>query len=231
MKILALDSATAACSTAVWIDEAVTARRYESMSRGHAARLMPMVRDVMAESGLAFGEIDYIATTTGPGGFTGLRIGLAAARAIALAAKIPIVGYTTFEVVARSPRSWPAPRPLLVVMDAKRADFYFQLFRSDGAALTAPATAPPAGIAAALRLAMVSGDPVAICGDGADAVIEELDAYEMPLRRIDGPDAPDAAVLARIAQADIGVDEAMFDTEMRPPEPLYLRPPDAALPR
>jgi hypothetical protein len=72
---------------------------------------------------------------------------------------------------------------------------------------------------------------VAICGDGADAVIEELDAYEMPLRRIDGPDAPDAAVLARIAQADIGVDEAMFDTEMRPPEPLYLRPPDAALPR
>ena len=143
MKILALDSATAACSAAVWVGAGVVARRYESMSRGHAVRLMPMVRDVMGESGLAFGEIDYIATTTGPGGFTGLRIGLAAARAIGLAANIPVIGYTTFEVVARSPRTRSASLPLLVVMDAKRADYYFQLFDSDGATLTAPATAPP----------------------------------------------------------------------------------------
>jgi tRNA threonylcarbamoyladenosine biosynthesis protein TsaB len=232
MKILALDSATAACSAAVWVGAGVVARRYESMSRGHAVRLMPMVRDVMGESGLAFGEIDYIATTTGPGGFTGLRIGLAAARAIGLAANIPVIGYTTFEVVARSPRTRSASLPLLVVMDAKRADYYFQLFDSDGATLTAPATAPPAGIAAAIRSAAPPPtDFVTVCGDGADAVLEERDVRETHWRRGDGPDAPDAAVLARIAHADICAEETVFRTERRPPEPLYLRPPDAALPR
>ena len=101
MKILAIDSATAACSAAVWSGDGIAAHRFETMARGHAVHLMPMVRDVMAESGLDFHDLDFIATTTGPGGFTGLRIGLAAARALAMAAKLPIVGYSTLETVAQ----------------------------------------------------------------------------------------------------------------------------------
>ena len=244
MKILALDSATAACSAAVWIDDGVVAHRFDSMSRGHAERLMPMVRDVMAESDITFGDLDFIATTTGPGGFTGLRVGLAAARALALAAKIPIFGYTTLEVVARSPRIYsqqilPVPRPLLVVLDAKRTDYYFQLFHSDRANLTEPATASPTVMAAVVATELgVTGtspdDPLSICGDGADAVIEKLRACGVLLHRDGGPDAPDAAVLASLAHADASdadANEAAFGIMSRPPEPLYLRAPDAALPR
>jgi tRNA threonylcarbamoyladenosine biosynthesis protein TsaB len=230
MNILALDSATAACSAAVWSGDGIAAHRFEPMARGHAEHLMPMVRDVMAESGLSFHDLDCIATTTGPGGFTGLRIGLAAARALAMAAKLPIAGYTTLEIVARSPQGQAAPHPRLVVLDAKRSDFYFQLFLPDGAALSEPATAKPAAIAAALA----SQGPMTICGDGANAVYEELKACGVQIQRSTGPDAPDAAVLAQIAHGDIDGDidgDINFEFASRPPEPVYLRPPDAALPR
>ena len=226
MKILAIDSATAACSAAVWSGDGIAAHRFETMARGHAVHLMPMVRDVMAESGLEFHDLDFIATTTGPGGFTGLRIGLAAARALAMAAKLPIVGYSTLETVARSPRRDANRRPVLVVLDAKRTDFYFQLFKPDGAAMGPPATAAPDVIAAAVT----PQNPVIICGDGADAVFETINAYGVQLERSKGPDVPDAAILAQIAHSDVGSD-MKFQFKSRPPEPVYLRAPDAALPR
>ena len=226
MKILAIDSATAACSAAVWSGDGIAAHRFETMARGHAVHLMPMVRDVMAESGLDFPDLDFIATTTGPGGFTGLRIGLAAARALAMAAKLPIVGYSTLETVARSPRRDANRRPVLVVLDAKRTDFYFQLFKPDGAAMGPPATAAPDLIAAAVT----PQNPVIICGDGADAVFETINAYGIQLERSKGPDVPDAAILAQIAHSDVGSD-MKFQFKSRPPEPVYLRAPNAALPR
>ena len=79
MKILALDTATSSCSVAIWAD-AVKAARATAMERGHAEALMTMVVEAMAEAGVAFPDIDLVAVTVGPGSFTGLRIGLAAAR-------------------------------------------------------------------------------------------------------------------------------------------------------
>ena len=224
MNILALDSATTACSVAIWKGDAIAARIHETMARGHAVRLMPMVRDAMTAADLAFDQIDLIATTIGPGGFTGLRIGLAAARALALAAAAPIVGFTTLEVVARERILAKEPlneRPILVVLDAKRSDFYAQLFDSDGAPLTEPAAAPVAEIAAGLpKGAMV------LCGDGAGLILDELRTLGVCVDCADGPSTPDAAVLAELAHAG-----APWDKKSPPPEPLYLRPPDAALPR
>ena len=99
MRLLALDTATAACSVALWRDGAVLARRFEAMLRGQSEALMPMVGAVLAEAGCGFKDLDAIAVTVGPGAFTGLRIGLAAARGMALAAELPLIGVTTLEAV------------------------------------------------------------------------------------------------------------------------------------
>ncbi len=100
MKILALDSATGACSVALWHDGAILARRFAVMDRGQSEVLIPMVREVLAEAGADFPSIDVFGVTVGPGAFTGLRIGLAAARGMALASGRPLVGVSTFEAVA-----------------------------------------------------------------------------------------------------------------------------------
>src|SRR6266853_3397229 len=122
MKVLAFDSSAAACSAAVRDgDGGLLAHRFESLARGHAERLMPMLRAVMAEAGLAFAALDLIAVTTGPGSFTGIRVGLAAARGLALASGLPILGVTAFEALAQAVS--PVERAglgLLVAIDSRR---------------------------------------------------------------------------------------------------------------
>ena len=92
MKILACDTALGACSVAVLDGEKTLAHRFEVMARGHAEALAPMVDDTMRESGLAFSQIDRLAVTTGPGTFTGQRVGLAFMRALRVALKKPLLG-------------------------------------------------------------------------------------------------------------------------------------------
>ena len=102
MLILAIDTALDACAAAV-LDTApakVIAQESLPMKRGHAEALMPLIARVMKQSGIAFAALDRIAVTTGPGSFTGLRVGLSAARGIALAADKPVVGVTTLTAYA-----------------------------------------------------------------------------------------------------------------------------------
>ena len=102
MLILAIDTALDACAAAV-LDTATTqliAQESQPMKRGHAEALMPLIARVMKASGIAFASLDRIAVTTGPGSFTGLRVGLSAARGIALAANKPVVGLTTLTAYA-----------------------------------------------------------------------------------------------------------------------------------
>ena len=94
VSVLGIDTSAAACSAALWRDGAVIAREHAAMARGHAESLMPMVERVMR--GAAYESLDAVAVTAGPGAFTGLRIGLAAARGIALAAGIPAIGVSAF---------------------------------------------------------------------------------------------------------------------------------------
>ena len=100
MRLLALDTATSACSAALWQDGTVLARHLQPMARGQSEALLPMVAAVMAEAGLAFADLDLLAVTVGPGTFTGIRIGLAAARGLALATGLPLAGIATTEAVA-----------------------------------------------------------------------------------------------------------------------------------
>ena len=166
MKILALDSATSACSAAVWADGRVMARRHAEMARGQSEALVPMVAEVMAEVGLGFADLDLLAVTVGPGAFTGIRIGLAAARALALAAGLPLAGVSTLEAVAAAA---PADgRPLLVVLDSKREEVWAQAFGPDRTPLTEPAALAPAEAAA------LAGPAWTVAGDAAALVLPLL---------------------------------------------------------
>ncbi|MDH3228650.1 MAG: tRNA (adenosine(37)-N6)-threonylcarbamoyltransferase complex dimerization subunit type 1 TsaB [Alphaproteobacteria bacterium] len=219
MTLLAVDCATNACSAALWLDGGPGPRRYRPMRRGHAEALMPMVGAVMDEAGLSFSDLDAIAVTTGPGAFTGIRIGLAAARGFALAAGLPLIGVTTLEAVASAHDGGGAH--LLVALDSKRDDIYVQLFGPDGAPLTDPASAVPE---AAARL-VPEGPAVALAGDAADRMAAALAGREPAPRRLGGPGLPDAAVVARLAARRFAA--APPGPRKAPPSALYLRPPDA----
>jgi len=218
MRLLAMDTATNACSAALWEDGEILAYRFEPMKRGQAERLVPLVQEVLEEAEASWESLDGLTVTIGPGAFTGLRIGLATARAMALAAAKPLVGITTLDAVAEGvPEDERQGRNLLVVLDAKRADAYAQLFGPDLRPLSEPVAALPE------TLPSMAGDaPLILAGDFAAAVAAHFDGT-VPLASGDG--LPDARVVARLAAAK-GLPETS-----EPPAPLYIRPPDATIPK
>lgn len=217
-RILAIDTATVACSAALWEEGSVRARRFAEMPRGQSEALMPMVAEVMAEVGLDYADLDLFAVTVGPGAFTGLRIGLAAARGMALAAGKPCLGVTTLEVVARNASE---KGPLLVVLDSKRADLYAQVFDESGRPRGEPRAVLPEALGE-----MIDGVPVTVVGDAIDRALVALEEAGCSARAADGSGVPDAAVVAALA-----AERWRPDQRPTPPEPLYLRPPDAVKPK
>src|SRR5437660_10949458 len=138
MLILAIDTALDACAAAVLDADAskIIAQESQAMKRGHAEALMPLIARVMKASGVAFAALDRIAATTGPGSFTGLRVGLSAARGIALAAGKPVVGVTTLTAFAAPIVSDNSkPHPVLAAIDARHDHVYFQVTGRDGSSL------------------------------------------------------------------------------------------------
>ncbi len=219
MKVLALETATAACSVAVLDGAAVRAHRAAAMQRGHAEALMPMVEAAMAEAGLAYGDLDLVATTVGPGSFTGLRVGLAAARGIALAAGIPAAGVTTLEALAAGiDEETRAGAPVAALLDARRGQVYAQLFDAAGAARGAPFAAAP-------DAADLPDGPLLLVGAGAPLVIA-AQGMRPGWRFAETPRLPDAAPVARLAARRF----AENPDALRPPRPLYVRGHGARLP-
>src|SRR3979490_2930774 len=144
MLILAIDTALDACAAAV-LDTAqnrLIAQESLAMKRGHAEALMPLIARVMKESGIAFASLDRIAATTGPGSFTGLRVGLSAARGIALAANKPVGGLTTPQGLAAPVVSENGEHPIISAIDARNDHVYFQAVSGDGSSLIKPRLAP-----------------------------------------------------------------------------------------
>ena len=213
MLVLALDSAGSACSTALWRDGEVVARRFAVMARGQSEALIPMVQAVMAEAGCTFPQVDLLAVSVGPGAFTGIRIGLSAARALALAADKPLAGIATTEAIAAAiPKSERLGHTVMVVMDSRRAELWVQLFSAD--------LAPIGPIQALLpeQAALAVSGPVVLAGDGAPLVAPLLPGARMAA--ISGH--VDAAQVAQLAA------ERWPDAVLAP-EPLYLRPADVTL--
>ncbi len=133
--ILAIDTTLEACSAGLLINgKKITAS--EPMARGQTERLVPMVQELCAEKNVALGDLDALAVTLGPGSFTGVRVGLAAAQGIAFALSIPLYGYSTLEAISKTVKE----RPLTVAVDTKRGEVFTQDFAADGSAGSAQIT-------------------------------------------------------------------------------------------
>lgn len=223
MKILALDSATATCSVAVWVDGTTVAVERAELPRGQAEALLPMAERACAAAGIAFGEFDRFAVTIGPGHFTGLRVGLAAARGLALATGKPLVGITTLAAVAAAvPDDELAGRTLAVVLDSKRAEPYLQPFDAQRRPLAAPSAEPVPSAVAALRDRHPDGAFV-VAGDAADALVAALTAQGAAAIRSRARPRPDAATVAALAAA------APLPAGF--PAPLYVHPVETTTPK
>src|SRR5260370_3040788 len=140
MLILAIDTALDACAAAV-LDTGTSqliARESQPMKRGHAEALMPLIARVMKQAGVPFAALDRIAVTAGPGSFTGLRVGLSAARGIALAAGKEVVGLTTLSAYAAPVVSERGQQPVITAIDARHDHAYFQSGTADDTGVIPP---------------------------------------------------------------------------------------------
>lgn len=224
--ILAIDSACASCSVALWRDGRVLAQAFEPMQRGQSERLVPMVDEVVAKATVPLDTVDAIATTVGPGAFTGIRIGLSTARGYGLALGKPVVGVTTTRVLAAmaGETDRQVDRQVLALVETKRADIYAELFDPEGKSIAGPEALPVAQLGDWLKAA-----PTLLCGDGAARVKPALEEAGCTVEEADSPHQSDAAVVARLAAHRLAEEPASaFD---RPPAPLYLRPPDVSQPK
>lgn len=216
--VLALDAAGGACSAALWHEGAVVAIRWDAMTRGHAEVLMPMVEAVVADHG--YGEVDLICVGTGPGGYTGLRIALAAARGLALATGLPILGVSNFDIQHHLARCTCPDGPLAVILETRRSDVYLQIYDAQGVPTGEPEVLSlpdlEARLVASVPSLVVAGDAVDRCRGGLVAT-EEIQVW-MPQQHAD------AGVLAELG----ALRHAQASTV--PPQPLYLRPPDVSAP-
>lgn len=211
MILLAFDTAMAACSVAV-IDtdrELPLAHAFVAMERGHAEALAPMVERAMAEAGVAFKALDRIAVTTGPGTFTGVRIGLALARGFGVALNLPVIGLDTLSTIAANVTEVDAP--ILVAADARKDEVYTALLDENRNLLRPPAVMPVAQASRHVPAGTI------VIGTAADAVIAA--AGRSDLQRSRAGDLPVAANFWHLA--------AGLPLPSSPPAPLYLRSPDA----
>jgi tRNA threonylcarbamoyl adenosine modification protein YeaZ len=199
MRTLVIDCATEACSVALFEGAALMDGAYRLLGRGHAEQLVPMIA-ALPERGRA----ERIVVSRGPGSFTGVRIGLAAARALALAWQAELAGYPTLALVAAMALEQTGAEDVTVAMNGGHGEWFVQEFGADGLPAGALASLPPGGAAAS--------DLVA--GTQAEAMVAARGyGTALPLH----PDARRFPVLASsLVTADL--------------TPLYGRPPDARLP-
>ena len=220
MLILAIDTALDACAAAVLDTNAAKIIAQESlpMKRGHAEALMPLIARVMKDSGIAFAALDRIAATTGPGSFTGLRVGLSAARGIALAAGKPVVGLTTLTAYAAPIVSENGEHPVISAIDARHDHVYFQVVSGDGGSLIKPRVAPISEALEASRF----GAPHLV-GNAATILADRWPKDAPAPFKVDARAAPDITWVAWLGAA--------VNPETALARPYYLRAPDAKPPR
>jgi len=219
MLILAIDTALDHCAAAVLDTDTGAMRAQESlpMKRGHAEALMPLIARVMKAADLPFTALDRITVTTGPGSFTGLRVGLSAARGLALATQKPAVGVTTLSAYAAPVVSEDGPQPVISAIDARHDHVYFQVVSGAGDELAAPQVAP---IATALEAARF-GAPHLV-GNAATLLAERWPADAAAPVAVDPQAAPDIAWIAWLGAA--------ADPKLSPARPFYLKAPDVKVP-
>lgn len=228
MNILAFDGCFGAVSAAIrrqsLIGQWVQNEAFETSSGANAERLFHVISVVLDEAGLSLPEVDRIAVTLGPGTFTGVRVGMAAARGLALATGKPVVGTSSLSVIAaHALRLSPDlhAEPLVVAVDARRGALYVQSFGPRRTQLSEPMILTPEEAARRICDLVVASDRIYVVGSGAAAVADALQAHGREARIQHTDIQPHAGALARLA------------TDLPPlanPAPIYLRQPDARAP-
>jgi tRNA threonylcarbamoyladenosine biosynthesis protein TsaB len=215
VRVLAIDTALGACSACIWQagDAAPLASESLEMERGHAETLLPLIDRVSAQVG-GFEGLDRIAVTVGPGSYTGLRVGISAARGIGLAAGIPVVGVATLSAFL-APLMANEKRGLFTAaIDAKHGHIYIQAIAPGGRTIIAPSLM---SYRDAIR--MLGSGPILVSGSAAAMLTAEARAQGVEARISDVAMAPDITWVARLG--------ALADPNQALPKPLYLREPDA----
>jgi tRNA threonylcarbamoyladenosine biosynthesis protein TsaB len=215
-RILAIDTALGACSVCVCVEDSVNPLVIETreMATGHAEAIMPMIERVIKQLDGGFPSLHRVAVSIGPGSFTGLRIGISAARAIGLAAGIPVVGVSTLSAYAAPLISAEDSGVIAIGIDARHGALFFQAFTAAGRTIVLPRVV---SVKEASRL--VGSGPVRIAGSGAAALAVETMALGLKVSIADLGSAPDIAWIARLGFA--------ADPATAVAKPLYLRAPSA----
>lgn len=216
MLVLAIDTALGYCAAAVLDTESRMLRAHETlpMQRGHAEALMPLIGRVMDRFGGGFEALDRIAVTTGPGSFTGLRVGISAARGFALAAGKPVVGVSTLSAYAAPLVNEKADSPIIVAIDARHDHVYCQTFSGNGVTLIKPSVVP---VDEAIRAARF-GSP-RLAGNAAKNLADRWPDYFAPPISVAPQPGPDISWVAWVGAA--------ANPATAPARPFYLRAPDA----
>ena len=224
MRVLAFDSSGNGCSAAVVGDDKVLAHEFEAMAIGQAEQLLPMIARVIEAARIGFADLDCIAVTVGPGAFTGVRIGLAAAEGLALASGKPVLGLTSFETVAAAVPdaviaavAGAGELHLVVALDSRREELYLQAFDRKRIPVGSGALVPPQDWASWLP-----DGTIVFAGDGAGRLQSALAGRVGVMAGIGIPDAVDLGRLAR--------ERWLRGERTERLEPLYLRAPDTTLP-
>ena len=210
MLILAFDTATPAVTVAVHDGSGVVAHESAIDARRHGELLAPSIARVLGKAGATPAGLTAIAVGTGPGPYTGLRVGLVTARALGSALGIDVDGVCTLDIIAAQARHEAGGRPFLVATDARRREVYWARYTADGERIGEPQVSLPAELPA--------GEPIA--GEGP-----RLHAGLAERGELIGPRFPAAVQLAQIA-----AEHVRSGVPPGPADALYLRRPDAREP-
>jgi tRNA threonylcarbamoyladenosine biosynthesis protein TsaB len=216
MKILAIDTALEACQVAIFDsdEEKLLAILSHDMRRGHAEALIPIIADAMKAAGLDYSQLDRIATTVGPGSYTGLRVGISAAKGLSFASGKPAVGITTLAALSAPLIAEDTAVPVVSVIDARHGNVYFHMA---GAGQRVLLSARHTSIEDAILT--ITAGPVRLVGPAAQILAANWPRHPSPPPvAIDGRAKPSIEWVARLAAA--------AEPLRAPAKPLYLRAPD-----
>lgn len=221
MKVLAIDTAMNACSACVYDHEngQVKSESLE-MTRGHAEALMPMIERIMAKANASYGDIDLLAVTKGPGAFTGMRIGISTAKALALVLNKPLVGICSFKALLETYKAQTCPQTghYAILIETKRTDYYFALFDSNNDAIIPGQVMPAETIIKALG----KTHPV-LLGDAITRFKSENSVYKNLFSSIHMQEFPDIEIISKMA-----IEDWERKNKKEPFTPSYLRPADVS---
>jgi tRNA threonylcarbamoyladenosine biosynthesis protein TsaB len=226
MRAVAIDASTPKAGVALWQDGSVVAARYTEEPDFHAERLLGLLDGALADSGWSRGSIDLLVSGIGPGSFTGIRVGLATAKGLALALDRPIVGVGSLETMAaaafRDPAVSTSADVVLALLDARKGEVFAAAYDSSGAVVHPPAHLPGGQVQAfAERL----GQRRLIA---VGQIASRLDLGAVRQHTSSASDAPDVGVMAHIGHARVAAQGA---DDLCSLEPMYVRPPDITVPK